>query len=138
MFATFRFQGSYRDFKKHHGLNELVETIISFQVTLLKLKSISRNYKHSKALHPIRGIAGNISLDLRLRVWEDSIRLEDTEGYYVGICGRFILSIKNHKGYFAYVMLQLILYFSSFLLFLCFKFISLHYHNPNRQRKNKH
>ena len=85
MFATFRFQGSYRDLKKHHGLNELVETIISFQVTLLKLKSTSRNYKHSKALHSIRGIAGNISLDLRLRVWEDSIRLEDTEGYYVGI-----------------------------------------------------
>ena len=87
MFATFRFQGSYRDLKKHHGLNKLVETIISFQVTLLKLKSTSRNYKHSKALHSIRGIAGNnnISLDLRLRVWEDSIRLEDTEGYYVGI-----------------------------------------------------
>ena len=36
-----------------------------------------------------------------------------------------MLSIKNHKGSFAYVMLQLILYFSEFLLFLCFKFISL-------------
>ena len=85
MFATFRFQRFLSRYRKHRGLNELVETIISFQVTLLKLKSTSRNYKHSKALHPIRGIAGNISLDLRLRVWEDSIRLEDTEGYYVGI-----------------------------------------------------
>ena len=89
MFATFRFQRFLSRYRKHCGLNELVETIISFQVTLLKLKSTSRiinTFKFlSEALQSIRGIAGNISLDLRLRVWEDSIRLEDTEGYYVGI-----------------------------------------------------
>ena len=46
MFATFRFQRFLSRYRKHRGLNELVETIISFQVTLLKLKSTSRNYKH--------------------------------------------------------------------------------------------
>ena len=79
----FCFQRCLSRFKKHHSLNELVETIISCQVTLLKLKGILKIINTSKFCHqrhsiPFEGQQVTFRWT-KLWVWENSNRLGVTD-----------------------------------------------------------